>query len=148
MLDYIVKEAKPDVIFWTGDNSSHNVWDNTNEEVTSYTVTVSQMIHEKLDGTDITVIPIQGNHDTWPCDVESFEAPGVNYPINHFKEYWADWLGDAALEKFGEYGYYSMDLNLKNGKAVPHGTVVIALNTNACNSHNWYLLGQRTDPGG
>ena len=67
-MDYIVNEVKPDVLFWTGDNSSHNVNNNTQEEVLNYNIVTTQMIKDKLDSTDITVIPIQGNHDTWPVD--------------------------------------------------------------------------------
>jgi sphingomyelin phosphodiesterase len=29
MLEYARDEIKPDGLFWTGDNSAHNVWDNT-----------------------------------------------------------------------------------------------------------------------
>ena len=68
MLDYIVTTVKPDVLFWTGDNSPHNTYDNTEEEVLNYTVTTTQMIKDKLAGSNITVVPIQGNHDTWPVD--------------------------------------------------------------------------------
>lgn len=68
MLDYIVNEVKPDMIFWTGDNSAHNTWENTLEEVTNYTIHITEMIKAKLNQTEITVIPIQGNHDTWPVD--------------------------------------------------------------------------------
>ena len=42
MLTYVKDEIKPDMFFWTGDNSSHNVWDNTNEEVTEYTVAITE----------------------------------------------------------------------------------------------------------
>ena len=31
MLDFVVNEVKPDVIFWTGDNSAHDIWKNTVE---------------------------------------------------------------------------------------------------------------------
>lgn len=34
LMEYVVSEIKPDIIFWTGDNSSHNIWNNTVEEVT------------------------------------------------------------------------------------------------------------------
>ena len=68
MLDYIVNTVKPDVLFWTGDNSPHNTNDNTEAEVLNYTVKTTQMIKDKLTGTNITVVPIQGNHDTWPVD--------------------------------------------------------------------------------
>jgi len=90
MLDYIVKDDSlvPDMIFWTGDNSAHNVWDNTAEESVAYTVKVSQMIKDTFDDKDVTIMPIQGNHDTWVEEIESFAAPGINYEINHFKYMW------------------------------------------------------------
>jgi sphingomyelin phosphodiesterase len=148
LLDYVVNEVKPDAIFWTGDNSAHNVWDNTDEEVTNYTIKSTQMIKEKLEGTDITVFPIHGNHDTWPVDIEDFSeaAKGKNYEFNHFKQYWADWLDEDAMNKYSEYGYYSMDFKLKNGTKLPEGSKLIAYNTQTCDSHNWYLLSDRHDP--
>ena len=94
MMEYVVSEIQPDVIFWTGDNSAHTVWDNTEEEVTNYTKVVTDYIKEAIKGKDITVVPIQGNHDTWPTDNQDFSAPGINYPINHMKEYWSEWLDD------------------------------------------------------
>ena len=105
------------------------------------------MIKAKLDSENITVIPIQGNHDVWPVDEQSFEKANDNYPINHFKQYWSDWLDEAALQKFGEYGFYSMDLHLKNSKAVPKGSKIIAYNTNSCDGNNMKMLIERSDPG-
>ena len=37
LMDFVVSEIAPDVLFWTGDNSAHNVWDNSLEEVIGYT---------------------------------------------------------------------------------------------------------------
>ena len=34
-----------------------------------------------------------------------------------------------------------------NGKSFDKPARVIALNTQACNSLNWYIVGQRNDPG-
>jgi len=147
VLDHILNEAKPDVVFWTGDNSPHNIWSLTDEDVANYTIKVTQMIKDKFDDAGITVIPTQGNHDTSPVDVENFDKPNSNYQINHFKQYWADWLGEEALEKFGEFGYYSMDFKLKNSKAVPSGSKIIALNSLACDGNNFDLMSERSDPG-
>jgi len=44
MLDFVKTEIKPDMFIWTGDNSAHNVWDNTVEEVTEYTVAITETI--------------------------------------------------------------------------------------------------------
>lgn len=92
-------------------------------------------------------MPTQGNHDTWAEEIESFAAPGINYEINHFKKYWKQWLTEEAYEKFGEWGYYSQPITLLNGKSFSKPARVIALNTQACNSLNWYIVGQRDDPG-
>jgi hypothetical protein len=40
MFDFIVEnqsELKTDFVTWTGDNSAHNTWNNTKEEITKYT---------------------------------------------------------------------------------------------------------------
>ena len=68
LMEFVVAEIAPDAIFWTGDNSSHNIWSNTVEEVTGYTETVTNIIKNAIKDTDITVMPIHGNHDTWPVD--------------------------------------------------------------------------------
>lgn len=81
-MEFVVSEIKPDVIFWTGDNSSHNIWDNTVEEVTEYTQIVTNIIKDAIKDTEITVLPIHGNHDTWPVDSQDFTTPNSNYSIN------------------------------------------------------------------
>ena len=68
MLEYIATEIKPDILIWTGDNSPHNTYEITLEEVTNYTIAVTEMIQTALKDTNITVLPIQGNHDTYPVD--------------------------------------------------------------------------------
>lgn len=141
MLDFVSTQDLPDMVFWTGDNSAHNIWDNTADESVAYTVKVTEMIKDTFDGKPVTVMPIQGNHDTWAEEIESFAAPGINYEINNFKSYWKDWLSDEAYEKFGEYGYYSQEIKLLNDKQLPDNTYVLAYNTQACNSLNWYTWG-------
>ena len=89
MLDHVTSpENLPDMVFWTGDNASHNVWANTADETVLYTATVSTMMNDAFAGKNVTIMPIQGNHDTWVEEIESFSAPGINYEINHFKQYW------------------------------------------------------------
>ena len=43
MLEYVRDEIKPDMFFWTGDNSPHNVWRNDNLEVgnATYNITIA-----------------------------------------------------------------------------------------------------------
>lgn len=44
MFQYISDEIKPDVLFWTGDNSPHNIWENSVEEVIDSTLNITMMI--------------------------------------------------------------------------------------------------------
>ena len=140
-LDFIVSEIKPDLIIFGGDNSAHDVYMNTSEEVTNYTIQVSEMLQEAVKGHDITVLPILGNHDTWVETIQSFGAPHTNPEINGFKDHWKEWLSADALDKFSEYGYYSEPIRLANGKGVPAGSRAIVLNTNVCANINWFLYG-------
>jgi len=40
-----------------------------------------------------------------------------------------------------------MDLTLKNGKSVPPGSRIITYNTNMCDPLNFFVWGERQDPG-
>jgi hypothetical protein len=68
MFKFMRTEVRPDIIFWTGDNSPHVIWSNTKEEVVGSTVNITKMIKEAFFGTNVTVYPIQGNHDTFPAN--------------------------------------------------------------------------------
>ena len=102
----------------------------------------------KRKGADITVLPILGNHDVYVGTIQSFGSPNSNLEINGIKDHWKEWLTTEALEKFSEYGFYSMPIELANGKGVPKGSRAIVMNTNACANMNYFLYGQREDPGG
>jgi len=78
--------------------------------------------------------------------VQSFDKPYQNKAINEYKDSWKGWLTDESLEQFAKWGYYSQDLVLLNGKKVAN-TKIIGINTQTCNNMNWYLFGQRNDPG-
>ena len=54
------------------------------------------MIKDAIKDTDITVLPIQGNHDTWPVNIQDFSSPNSNYSINQYKQMWSDWLTPEA----------------------------------------------------
>lgn len=149
MFDFIGNNQdtlKTDFITWVGDNSGHNVWDNTNEEITEYTINITQALKDSLGtNSSIQVFPIQGNHDTWPVNVQDFSAPNQNWAINHFKDSWNDknWLSADETEVFAQYGYYSKPFPFnEKGK-------VIGVNMQACNDLNWWLLADkdRSDPG-
>ena len=91
MFDFISNNQdtlKTDFITWGGDNSGHNIWSNSKEEVTSYNLNITQSLKDAIGDQDITVFPIVGNHDTWPVNIHDFSKPGLNYAINHLKNAW------------------------------------------------------------
>ena len=94
---------------------------------------ITQAIKDAFKGLDIPIYPTLGNHDTWPVNVEDFSAPNTNYPINHIKDTWTDWIGADAVAKFGEWGYFSVPFKLPGGKVVENSRV-ISLNTQAGNN--------------
>lgn len=107
MLTFIKDEIKPDMFICTGDNSAHNVWDNTYDEVIKYTKNITDTMIEIFEGSDITVFPIQGNHDVWPINEQDFTKARSNIAINSYKKFWETWLEPETLVKYEEYGYYS-----------------------------------------
>jgi len=156
MFDFIGRNATPhldiDFITWVGDNSAHDVWMNTPDEVTEYTRNISLTLKAALGNSLVQVFPVTGNHDTWPVNVEDFSKANANYEINHFKDAWRGqfWLSDDEIELFSQYGYYSKPLRLDAHKhdTVPLPNVtVIGMNMNACNDMNWWLVADRSDPG-
>jgi len=59
MIEYINDEIHPDALMWTGDNSAHNVWDNSWDEIINYTNNITYTIKDTFGpNTDITVLPI------------------------------------------------------------------------------------------
>ena len=89
------------------------------------------------------MIPSVGNHDTWPINNQDFRTPNSNWPINHFKDSWIGehWLSEQEIEVFQQYGFYSKAFEFD-----PKGKM-IALNMQACNNANWWLIENRFDPG-
>lgn len=61
--------------------------------MSDYTLKITEMIKDTFKDSPIAVYPIQGNHDTWPVNVENFETPNSNANINAFKDSWVDWIG-------------------------------------------------------
>ena len=44
---------KPKILFWTGDNAPHDIWENTQDDIIQSTKNVTRMIKEELAGEDI-----------------------------------------------------------------------------------------------
>ena len=58
-----IKQKNPDMLFWTGDNSPHDIWQQTNEIVTNHTISLTRMIKETFADSPVKIYPCTGNHD-------------------------------------------------------------------------------------
>lgn len=66
-----VNKQKPDLIIWTGDNTAHDIW----AQSQSYNINFTTVLTNKLkNATNTTVIPAMGNHESYPVNVYDYEG--------------------------------------------------------------------------
>lgn len=58
MLDYIKNTIKPDIIFWTGDNSPHDIWEITPDEDKNSTRLVTELLMSYFNNTNTAIYPV------------------------------------------------------------------------------------------
>ena len=135
-------DERPDLLFWTGDNIAHDIWNQSAHKNAAYTIKISEWMDKHLKG--VPIFPTPGNHEFFPVNSMSFDE---NDPVMvQLAEVWKKWLDDESFELFKKYGYYSMPL--RGIKESWDGYRVIALNTETCNHQNFYLFSQLNDPAG
>mmetsp|Transcript_18177 Transcript_18177/g.15848 ORF Transcript_18177/g.15848 Transcript_18177/m.15848 type:complete len:184 (+) Transcript_18177:895-1446(+) len=86
-----------------------------------------------------TVFPMFGNHECFPCDQCNVVDNQTQWMTQPLSDAWQTWLSAEAYAEFranGYYAEYNQDKNLK----------MIALNTQACDFFNFYLLQDPEDP--
>lgn len=133
-----VRRINPDAIIWTGDNTPHDIWQQTQ----SYNLNFTIMLSEKIRAvSNATVIAAMGNHESWPVNVYDYHSDRESVLNAGLAQAWRYWLDDKAFKMQREKGYYSMTYpNLNNVK-------VLSVNTQADNDENWLLLQDPSDPG-
>ena len=59
MFDFISKNLKIDFLTWTGDNSAHNIWSNSDAEITKYTVNITETLKKSFgQNSSVEFFPI------------------------------------------------------------------------------------------
>lgn len=81
-----------------------------------------------------------GNHEVYPMSQFDFLDNSTAWLTQYFSQIWAGWLTQDAINSFVINGYYSEVNQEKNLK-------IIALNTEACDTYNIWLIANPTDPG-
>ena len=125
------------MIIWTGDNIAHDIWHQSIETQTVNTYDITQEIMKYFPNTP--VYPMFGNHEAYPAD--QFDTIGNEsaWLLEQLSDMWKPWLDEKALSTFREKSYYSTVNEKFNVK-------IIALDTQVCDTANFYLIKDPTDP--
>ncbi len=135
----MVEKIKPDIILWTGDNPAHNIWQDTRDEIKNITKTFVDYLTKKSNNT-ISVYPAVGNHEEYPNDQFNFKNFTQESSFLHeIGDIYRPLISEDIYQSFIKKGYYSVlhkNTNLR----------IISLNCFLCDSTNYYLFQNPTDP--
>ncbi|CAN7988622.1 unnamed protein product [Ixodes hexagonus] len=141
MLKHIRDTQKIDYVIWTGDIVAHDIW-NTSRESNLAIIDYTTKTLAKYMDPSIPVFPALGNHEGEPVD--SFPLPevkgnmSISWLYDELAKQWSHWLPESTVITLKRGGFYAT-------KAFP-GLKIVSLNMNYCNSLNWWLLLNATDP--
>jgi sphingomyelin phosphodiesterase len=134
-------------VYWTGDMPAHSVWTTTRQGLLDMMTNITDLMSTSFGGKP--VFPTYGNHEGVP--VNSFPPPYITgnmsaeWLYSGSAERWAVWL-----DKFPEWP--TINATIRKGGyyvvKVREHLKVISLQTNFCNTDNYWLLINSTDPAG
>ena len=93
-LEHIQKEDI-DFVIWTGDNTAHDIWKQSQSYNLNFTVLLTDLMKAKFK---VPVIPALGNHESYPVNVYEW-GKGNSIELNDgVAEAWRDWIGPEATK--------------------------------------------------
>jgi sphingomyelin phosphodiesterase len=138
--------VKPDVIFWGGDVTPHDMNAYTFDYVSGLQTRLTDFFKANL--SSYVLYPLEGNHDFVTPNSQDFTKPDEMLAFN--LQQWGQYLDESAQAEYAKAGYYTQKLRVKNGDGSLYtfeGVNVVTVNTEACYTMNFYLMSQRDDPG-
>lgn len=127
-----------DFIFYGGDSVPHDLWMQNRTYNLEY-VRVLNNAFLDVFGVETPVVPILGNHDTFPVD--QVDPNGWSWLLDPVSEWWSVWLPRQAVKTLREKGWYSLP-------SFRPGLTIICLYTQYEDPINFYLYENLTDPAG
>ena len=119
---------------WLGDNVGHEMW--AHNSVSDIYSTISTITDLFKEWTNIPIIPLMGNHDGYPINIQEFGSKSSENILNTIGDLWREHLGESTT-LFKKHGYYS--------KVLTPGLRVICLNTNQFYLYNFALFAYQYD---
>ena len=137
LIKQIIEKTSPDLIIWTGDNASHDVWQITKDTPNKATKFVADVIRKY--SKDIPVFPSIGNHEEYPVDLfDAYTKETYDKFLKHFSEVYYPFIGEEHIKEYLANGFYSKMYN--------NNLRIISLNCFLCDAYNMYLVRNPTDP--
>lgn len=141
-----VNELAPDVLFWTGDVPPHDQWNYNWEQEQRYQNFLNDYMVANL--TWWSTYPLEGNHDfAQVINSLDFDSKTPDPTITLLAEKWNIYLDEDSVEQFTKNGCYVQTMKTSAGETLDN-VKVIAINSEASYSSNFYLISNRNDPGG
>ena len=140
-----INELQPDALFWTGDITPHDMWNQSVEHVIRYSDYLTDFMKSELN--DWATYVIDGNHDFGELLNSMDFREGKRDPIiDHQAITWRQWFTEESMEEFVRNGFYTQQFVTSDGRVIDNVRIV-AVNTEACYYYNLYLLTEMSDPG-
>lgn len=136
------KSLNPDVVFATGDDPPHNVWNQTQEYNTGVSINMTRKMAAVFGSTP--VFPILGNHNGFPVNQyhtnTSEDQAWLFGPLAQAYAQ-AGWLDESAIASFAQAGYYTA--RIPASASSPTAMRVVALHPGLHVTDNfWTILDQ------
>ncbi|XP_054154575.1 sphingomyelin phosphodiesterase-like [Oppia nitens] len=133
-----------DWIYWTGDVTPHNTWQDTREGSVETSRLLTDMFAKYTVGSQAQVVPVIGNHISIPVgffapdNIEDSRLSSRDL-YNELAQQWQQWLPNSALKTLKIGGYYAL--------AIRPGLRILVLNTNYCSRLNLWVYYRSVDTG-
>ncbi|CAD8140740.1 unnamed protein product [Paramecium pentaurelia] len=139
LLQFTKENIDPDFIIWTGDSIAHDVWQQFQSNQTIPTRIITEEIQKTMPTTQ--VYAMYGNHEAYPAEQYDMIGESTQWLRDETSEMWKQYLSQEAYYQLRRNGYYSQIDEKRNLK-------IIALNSQAYDYDNFFLMEGVTDPRG
>jgi len=106
-VEWLANNLSPDLILWTGDSSSHDLYRLTAKDIRESVQSLSDILYSYFPNTPI--VPALGNHDFHPPNYQKFNESHSEHLMEISKSF-SLFLDEETLMEFSAFGYYRYDI--------------------------------------
>eukprot|EP01135_Chromosphaera_perkinsii_P008700 Nk52_evm33s1444 gene=Nk52_evmTU33s1444 len=119
---------KVDMIFYTGDNPPHDLYEESAKRQLNATQETVDLLSKYFPKTPI--YPVYGNHESFPANL--FFTPRYTWLTNGLAREWHGWIDETAAADVRKGGFYST--------LIKPGLRLLSINTQTGYRDNYYTL--------